>query len=108
MFAISKEYFTDIGTYDAGMEIWGGENLEISFRIWMCGGTLLTVPCSRIGHIFRDRSPYKWKPGTNVVQKNSIRVAEVWMDDYKKIYYEKKNIDQRVSCLDFNIINSGI
>ncbi len=96
MFAISKEYFVEIGTYDGGMEIWGGENLEISFRIWMCGGTLLTIPCSRIGHIFRDRSPYKWKPGTNVVQKNSIRVAEVWMDEYKNVYYEKKNIGQRV------------
>ena len=97
MFAISKEYFGDIGTYDAGMEIWGGENLEISFRIWMCGGTLLTIPCSRIAHIFRDRSPYKWKPGTNVVQKNSIRLAEVWMDEYKELYYEKKGINHKVS-----------
>lgn len=94
LFAINKQYFSDIGTYDAGMEIWGGENLEISFRIWMCGGTLLSAPCSRVGHIFRDRSPYKWKPGTNVVQKNSIRCAEVWMDDYKNIYYEKKFIDK--------------
>lgn len=96
LFAIDKDYFVEIGTYDAGMEIWGGENLEISFRIWMCGGTLLTTPCSRIGHIFRDRSPYKWKPGTNVVLKNSIRCAEVWLDDYKNIYYNKKNIAQSV------------
>lgn len=95
LFSISKQYFEEIGTYDAGMEIWGGENLEISFRIWMCGGKLLSNPCSRIGHIFRDRSPYKWKPGVNVVQKNSIRVAEVWLDEYKNIYFEKKGINQK-------------
>lgn len=94
LFAISKEYFSDIGTYDAGMEIWGGENLEISFRIWMCGGNLVTVPCSRVGHVFRDRSPYKWKPGVNVLQKNNIRLAEVWLDEYKEIYYKNLNIRQ--------------
>ena len=55
----------------------------------MCGGTLEIVPCSHVGHIFRKRSPYKWRSGVNVLRRNSIRLAEVWMDDYKKYYYDR-------------------
>jgi len=62
-------------------------------QVWMCGGVLEIVLCSHVGHIFRKRSPYKWRNGVNVVKKNAIRVAEVWMDEYAKYYYDRFNDD---------------
>ena len=59
----------------------------------MCGGVLEIVLCSHVGHIFRKRSPYKWQNGVNVLKKNSVRVAEVWMDEYAKYYYDRFNND---------------
>ncbi|XP_072235101.1 polypeptide N-acetylgalactosaminyltransferase 11 [Leuresthes tenuis] len=86
LFAMNRKYFTELGQYDAGMDIWGGENLEISFRIWMCGGQLLIIPCSRVGHIFRKRRPYGSPGGQDTMAHNSLRLAHVWMDEYKEQY----------------------
>ncbi|CAL8108671.1 unnamed protein product [Orchesella dallaii] len=89
LFSIDKNFFEKLGTYDSGFDIWGGENLELSFKTWMCGGTLEIVPCSHVGHIFRKRSPYKWRTGVNVLRRNSVRLAKVWMDDYAEYYYQR-------------------
>ena len=87
LFSIHKDFFFEIGAFDEHMEYWGGENIEISFRIWMCGGTLELLPCARIGHIFGGmRNPNKcgWKSNKNVGAVNKWRAIEVWMGDKHK------------------------
>ena len=60
---------------------------HILSQIWMCGGTLEFIPCSRVGHVFRDRRPYGNAGKGDTMGYNSLRVTEVWLDQYKMHFY---------------------
>ncbi|XP_040827926.1 polypeptide N-acetylgalactosaminyltransferase 5 [Ochotona curzoniae] len=88
LFSIDRNYFFELGTYDPGLDVWGGENMELSFKVWMCGGEIEIIPCSRVGHIFRNDNPYSFpKDRIKTVERNLVRVAEVWLDEYKELFY---------------------
>ncbi|XP_005393469.1 PREDICTED: polypeptide N-acetylgalactosaminyltransferase 5 [Chinchilla lanigera] len=101
LFSIDKNYFFELGTYDPGLDVWGGENMELSFKVWMCGGEIEIIPCSRVGHIFRNDNPYSFpKDRMQTVERNLVRVAEVWLDEYKELFYGHGDhlIDQRLDA----------
>ncbi|XP_017168336.2 polypeptide N-acetylgalactosaminyltransferase-like 6 isoform X1 [Mus musculus] len=115
LFAVDRKWFWELGGYDPGLEIWGGEQYEISFKVWMCGGEMFDVPCSRVGHIYRKYVPYKVPSGTSLA-RNLKRVAETWMDEFAEYIYQRrpeyrhlstgdisaqKELRKRLKCKDF-------
>jgi len=66
LFAIRADEFWRLGGYDEGLYVWGGENTEMAFKMWMCGGRMLMVPCSRVGHMYRQ---HKEKDGRGALTR---------------------------------------
>ncbi|XP_065083032.1 putative polypeptide N-acetylgalactosaminyltransferase 9 [Ochlerotatus camptorhynchus] len=88
LFSINRSFFERLGWYDEGFDIYGIENIELSMKSWICGGRMLTVPCSRVAHIQKTGHPYLVQTKKDVVRANSLRLAEVWMDEYKQIIFD--------------------
>ena len=63
--------------------------INVLIQIWQCGGKIEIHPCSHVGHVFRAKAPYSHPGGFDVILRNLVRVADVWMDDFKQIFYRK-------------------
>ncbi|KAM9807920.1 putative polypeptide N-acetylgalactosaminyltransferase 8 [Neosynchiropus ocellatus] len=83
IFAADRQFLGEIGGLDGGMTTYGGENVELGVRVWLCGGSVEVVPCSRIAHIERAHKPYA-PDLSSPMRRNAVRVADIWMDEYKK------------------------
>ncbi|CAL8072254.1 unnamed protein product [Orchesella dallaii] len=88
IFAIGKDFFEELGLYDPEFRIWGAENMELSFKAWMCGGRIEYISCSRVGHVYKSRATYRAILGDSYLNRNNLRLAAVWMDEYAQYYYQ--------------------
>lgn len=110
LFAVRRDVFFQLGGYDEGMYVWGGENTDFAIKMWSCGGRAVMVPCSRVGHMYRVHlaETGRWPPFipqdltdrlglgmdklflvnglqadnfTKIITRNNIRVLERWAKD---------------------------
>lgn len=59
-------------------------------KIHLCGGQLLEVPCSHVGHLFRMFTKSRvHEKGLDFLRFNRKRIVETWFDEHKKYVYER-------------------
>jgi polypeptide N-acetylgalactosaminyltransferase len=90
IFAIRKDWWNKLRFYDDGMIGWGGDHVEATMKVWRCGGHIEIIPCSRIGHLFREPSHRPYDVSVDQVVRNYLRMARVWFDDYLELFYKVK------------------
>jgi GT2 family glycosyltransferase len=73
--AMRRETYRQTGGYDPGMLQLGGNDVELSFRLWLCGYEQKVVPEVEVGHLFRTVTPYpaQWR----ALVHNRLRMAMV-------------------------------
>jgi GT2 family glycosyltransferase len=73
--AMRREVYRRTGGYDADMRQLGGNDAELSCRLWLLGYRQLVVPEVGVGHLFRKATPYPshWAS----VVHNRLRMAFV-------------------------------
>ncbi|KAG7241374.1 hypothetical protein INR49_025574 [Caranx melampygus] len=132
-FVVDREYFGEIGLLDPGMEVYGGENIELGMRsasvsgrtdkretlrledfcvqrldqVWQCGGSMEVLPCARVAHIERTKKPYN-NDIDYYAKRNALRAAEVWMDEYKSHVYMAWNIPMNNPGVDFGDVSERL
>jgi glycosyltransferase involved in cell wall biosynthesis len=86
LLAMSRQWWIETGGYDETMVGWGGENIDQSLRIWLCGGEIVQATDSHVAHMWRlpnnDFTKAKYKVPEGSVATNRYRAALAWFDDY--------------------------
>ncbi|CAH1793454.1 unnamed protein product [Owenia fusiformis] len=86
--AISRKFFESLGWFDERLQFWGGENIELSIKVWMCGGKVVNMPCSHIAHMERPHQRTYRNDKNDIIQNNYKMIAEKWFpSQYKDLFY---------------------
>ncbi|KAL5284300.1 hypothetical protein ACFFRR_006531 [Megaselia abdita] len=107
IFMISREWFFKLNGFNPLIKIWGGESIEMSIKLWLCGGQIEIVPCSRIGHSFQKLHLFDFPNGKKeeTYLMNLKIIAESWLDEYKHFFYSQQPKARNLPEIQVNATN---
>lgn len=81
VFAITSNHYKFIGGLSKILHDSDIETVELSIRVWACGGSVIRQPCSRVAQRFFNLDNDYVKPLRKIeVDKAALEVAEQWLD----------------------------
>eukprot|EP00747_Dinoflagellata_sp_TGD_P032808 gnl/TRDRNA2_/TRDRNA2_136215_c0_seq2.p1 gnl/TRDRNA2_/TRDRNA2_136215_c0~~gnl/TRDRNA2_/TRDRNA2_136215_c0_seq2.p1 ORF type:complete len:429 (+),score=59.32 gnl/TRDRNA2_/TRDRNA2_136215_c0_seq2:104-1390(+) len=90
IYAIRKDWWDQLELFDPELIRWGGDHVEVSHKVWRCGGRIEVHPCSRVAHWFRAETSRPYDVKVNNVVRNYKRLAETWFDQHTESFYKVK------------------
>ena len=78
----SKSTGVTLSNLTQKLQGWGGDNVVFSLFMWRCvdGGSIWVLPCSRVGHMFRDEERRPYSVSVDQVVENYHRIAQTWLE----------------------------
>ena len=91
IFAVKKSYLKKMGNFNNGLSGYGSEAIELSLRVWLCGGTVIKQPCSRVAHSYPNLNQDVANMGATLGQhdKNAMFISEHWLSPkWREVVYQ--------------------
>lgn len=80
---VRRDVFRETGGFDDGLEGCGGEDAEMSLRLWLLGYRCLLIPEVVVGHQFRSVRPYDMD--ATAIPHNFLRIGTVHFGEERLI-----------------------
>jgi len=104
VFAMSVEFYNEIGGFEKGLHYrsWGlnHDSIELSLRVWLCGGQIIKESCSRVAkkfpNLFNDANAGRGVSEA-IIDHDVMALAERYMrpslsdsNDYKETVFQAR------------------
>jgi len=106
LLGMARSWWAETGGYDVQMLGWGGENLDQSLRMWLCGGEIVAASDSYVAHMWRvaqdkrTQSHYNRLGDTN---KNRARAVYAWYGEFAEKLKDYPNFARRLANSDHGL-----